>query len=258
MAALSPLDNAFCLQFNGIDNYMEVPNSSDFSVATTGALTVSAWMRPDVLDFPNAEGSGYVHWMGKGQSGAGGPQHEWVFRIYNLDNSENRPNRISFYVFNLSGGEGIGSYFQDPVAAGEWIHVTGVADSERTYIYKNGVYRKCDQYRGVGDGSCQKYTPDRWIQPQAGTAPVRIGTRDLHSFFQGAIAGVRMWNRALAADEIAALYQAGVVPQDGLIAEYLLNQDVAPDTQGVHNGSIYGATWVSQPQASTLQKPASA
>jgi hypothetical protein len=125
------------LQFNGSSAYVEVADSPDLSVATTGSLTVSAWMRPDTLTFPNKEGSGYVNWLGKGTPG----QHEWVLRMYSQDTKENRANRISFYVFNQSGGLGIGSYFQDAVTPGEWIHVVGVADGQQTRIYKNGVAR---------------------------------------------------------------------------------------------------------------------
>jgi len=45
---------------------------------------------------------------------------------------------------------GIGSHFQDPVQAGEWIHVVGVADEATTSIYKDGVFRDCDRYTGSG------------------------------------------------------------------------------------------------------------
>jgi hypothetical protein len=55
------------LQFNGTaSDYVEIADSADFSVATTNSLSVSAWMRPDVLTFPNYESTGYVHWLGKG------------------------------------------------------------------------------------------------------------------------------------------------------------------------------------------------
>src|SRR5579872_4477627 len=89
--------NPVYLNFNGVDQYVEIPSSSDFSVTSDG-LTVSASMRPDTLTFPKPEGSGYVFWLGKGSKG----QYEWAFRMYNLTNTENppRPNRISFYVFN--------------------------------------------------------------------------------------------------------------------------------------------------------------
>jgi hypothetical protein len=230
------------LVFDGIDDYIEIPDSPDFSVATTGQLTVSAWIRPDVLTFPIAQSTGYVHWMGKGEPG----QREWVLRMYNEQTTDDppRPNRMSFYVFNLAGGQGIGSYFQEPVTAGEWIHVVGTVDGAKTSIYKNGRLKDCDRYTGSGPGPCHAYSPDRWIVPQRGNAPLRIGTRDLRSFFLGAIRAVHIWNRALTADEVSTLH-AGAVPQDGLVAAYLLQQDVAVDRAGSHDGRIFGATWVS-------------
>jgi hypothetical protein len=86
------------LVFDGQNDYVEISDSADFSVATTGQLSVSAWIRPDVLTFPIFQGSGYVHWMGKGQAG----QQEWVFRMYNQETTDTppRPNRISFYLFD--------------------------------------------------------------------------------------------------------------------------------------------------------------
>jgi hypothetical protein len=216
------------LQFNGTaSDYIEIPDSADFSVATTGSLTASAWMRPDVLTFPNFEGSGYVHWMGKGEAG----QQEWTFRMYNETTTDvpPRPNRISFYVFNLAGGKGVGSYFQEPVQVGEWIHAVGIADGQNTFIYKNGVLKQSQSYAGI-------------ITPQHGTAPLRIATRDFNSFFLGAIRGVRLWNRALSASEVQLVF-TNTIPQDGLVAEYPLEQDTAPDTAGLHNGQVIGGLW---------------
>lgn len=229
------------LVFDGEGNYIEIADNADFSVATTGQLSVSAWIRPDVLTFPVFQSTGYVHWMGKGEAG----QHEWVFRMYNEQTTDIPPraNRISFYVFNPAGGEGIGSYFQEPVQAGEWIHVVGMADVEKTSIYKNGEFKKCDRYTGTGPGPCHNYPPERWITPKHGIAPLRIGTRDRKSFFLGAIREVRIWRRALTAAEVGALYR-GCVPQDSLVAEYLLGRDIALDSTGLHNGVIAGATWV--------------
>jgi hypothetical protein len=111
------------LQFDGAKDFIEIPDDVGFSVATTGRLTVAAWMRPYVLTFPHSESTGYVHWMGKGEIG----QQEWTFRMYSETTTDHpqRPNRISFYIFELQGGRGVGSYFQEPVHAGEWIHVTG-------------------------------------------------------------------------------------------------------------------------------------
>ncbi len=127
------------LHFDGFQSYIEIPDSPDFSLTTTGALTISAWIRPTTLIFPSTEGKGldltkaYVHWLGKGEAG----QQEWVFRMYSLDNTDGRANRISFYVFNPEGHLGVGSYYQDPnnpIQVGVWIHVVGSADSEKTYL----------------------------------------------------------------------------------------------------------------------------
>jgi hypothetical protein len=229
------------LVFDGETDYIEIADSADFSAATTGRLSVSAWIRPDVLTFPVSQSTGYVHWMGKGEPG----QHEWVFRMYNQDTTDTppRPNRISFYLFSPDGGEGIGSYFQEPVEAGQWIHVVGTADGEATSIYKNGKFKDCDHYTGTGPGPCHNYPPNQWITPTHGSASVRIGTRDLESFFLGAIREVRIWNRALTAAEVGALH-SGSAPQDGLVAEYLLTQGIALDSAGQHNGVIAGASWV--------------
>ncbi len=219
------------LNFDGSSTYVEIPDSTDFSVDTTGGLTISAWMRPDVLLFPSTEGSGYVHWLGKGERGT----QEWVFRMYSQDNTEGRENRISFYVFNNAGGRGCGSYFQDPISASQWIHVVGVADGslQTTAIYKNGVLRNINSYAGT-------------ITPQHATAPLRMATRDFASFFLGGMAQVRVWNRPLTTEEISGLYVSGSVPQDGLVAEYLMNEgdgNTVFDTAGGHDGAVQGATW---------------
>jgi len=244
------------LRFNGKDAYVEIPSIGDYSVSTTGELTVSAWMRPDTLDFPSVESnSDYIHWLGKGDaSGAGGNQ-EWTFRMYNHDDpldTPPRPNRISFYLFNPQGGLGVGSFVQVPVHKGKWIHVVGVADSTRTYFYRDGQYIRCDTYNGPQQGPCEIHfqDPDKAVQlvinPQASAAPLRLGTKDLGSFLEGGLTRVRLWNRALSAAEVSDLYSADNAPQDGLVGEFLLNADTgatAIDSAKGNNGTIVNAAW---------------
>jgi hypothetical protein len=69
--------------FDGLETYIEVPNSPDLSLTTTGALAVSAWIRLSTLKFPRTERKGvdlskaFVHWMERGDIG----QQAWVFRM---------------------------------------------------------------------------------------------------------------------------------------------------------------------------------
>ena len=183
--------------FDGVTQYMEVPDAAGLSPATRGVLTIEAWMRPDTLQFRRAEGSGYVHWMGKGETG----KHEYAARMYSLRNEENRPNRISGYLFDASGGKGAGSYFQGGVAKGEWIHYVLVINTREksekypngyTKIYRDGVLKAQNDlnYRG---------TP---ITPTRGSAPFRVGTRDLGSFFEGAVGKVAVYDRELSAGRV--------------------------------------------------------
>ncbi len=240
------------LQFNGQDAYVEILSIGDYSVSTTGELTVSAWMRPDTLNFPVVEPNhDYIHWLGKGDDG----NQEWTFRMYNqIDPSDvpARPNRISFYLFNPPGGLGVGSFVQVPILTGQWIHLVGVADSTRTYFYKDGKYIRCDTYTGPQQGPCEIHFQDPGktvqlvIDPQAGAAPLRLGTKDFGSFLEGGLTRVRLWSRVLSAMEVSNLYASDKAPRDGLVGEFLLNADTgttAIDTAQGNNGTIVNAAW---------------
>jgi hypothetical protein len=201
-------------RYNGVGQYLTIPDGNDWSVSRTGALTVEAWLRPDVLQFRDDEGPRreYVHWLGKGTPG----HQEYVARMYSLHNHAHRPNRISGYAFNLSGSEGAGSYFQDVVVVGEWIHYVLVINTNRrneTYptgyvkVYKNGELRDQDALVGFN------------VTPGNGDAPFRVATRDLGSFFQGAIGKVAIYGKELSAERLRRHYQTMARPtDDGTVA----------------------------------------
>jgi hypothetical protein len=186
-------------RFNGVDQSIEVEDADDLSIANTGRLTMEAWWKPAVLEFPKTEATGYVHALGKGVVG----QQEYVFRMYSLTTSDmpTRPNRLSAYAFNLTGGSGSGSYFQDPVDLNQWVHVVATfntVDTSATFptgfvrLYKNGVLRDTTS---LGQFS---------VVPQNGSAPLRIGTRDFVSFFAGALGKVAIYSTELNITSIAA------------------------------------------------------
>lgn len=176
------------IHFNG-QNYIEINDHDDFSASTTGELTITFWMRPTTTTYENSLSSGYIHFLGKGEPG----KHEWVFRMYSDDNTAKRDNRISYYLYNNSGGLGAGSYFQEPVRVGEWIHVTMVFKEDKVHLYKNGKLMDIDDIKD------SKYN----INPQNSNAPVRIGTREMKSFFEGDIYQLAFFNKALETNEIS-------------------------------------------------------
>jgi hypothetical protein len=204
------------VQFNGT-NYVEIPDSADFSQPTsTKGLTVEAWIRPDELSFKGEQGSDpsvnpYVYCLGKGCS----KQYEWAFRFYSseLQAAAARPNRISGYIWSPAGGEGAGAYFQGVVAIGVWIHVVvcyqpgdkNTCPPAGAMIYIDGVQEKAPP--DIGTLYCN---PCFAVQPAHGDAPLRLGTRDLKSYFVGALDEVAIYPRVLRPDEILSNYKLGI------------------------------------------------
>jgi hypothetical protein len=188
--------------FDGKTEYLQVKDADALSPATRGVLTLEAWMRPDDLTFPEKEDKkGYLHWMGKGEPG----NHEYVARFYSKTDTKRR-NRISGYLFNASGGQGAGSYFQKDVTKGAWIHYVLVINANKksdkypngyTRIYRNGKPMDTDNLKY--DGTV--------IVPQNGTAPFRVATRDRGSFFEGAIGKVAIYGKELSEERIKQHYK---------------------------------------------------
>jgi hypothetical protein len=109
-----------------------------------------------------------------------------------------RPNRVSFYVWELAGGEGSGSYFQDPITAQTWMYLVATVDLTVTPKYPLGcvaIYRA---------GIIRETTSLAEFEtvPANGTAPMRVGTRDGESFFQGAVGKVAVYDRLMTPAEI--------------------------------------------------------
>lgn len=109
-----------------------------------------------------------------------------------------------------------------------------VYDGSTSFPYINGVYSSSGS-SNIGTGGV--------------VGKLSIGSLDgaLGSPFKGIIDEPRIWNRALTAQEIKDLYLNNIVPQDGLVAEYLFDEatgTTAIDTSGNGNdGTITGATY---------------
>jgi len=211
--------------FNGISEYLTVQSNASFSVPTTKYLTWEIWIQPSVLQFPHSDGTGeYVDVMGKCANYS--PTCEWETRMYNTNTgSENRPNRMSAYIFNPSAGEGAAADWQ-PVSgliqAGQWYHIVGEYTTDPTLtpggcpfaasypgainVWVNGVLWNEPAHfptgcmnQGTGSGIA--------VIPQANNSPLNIGTMATDTWFEGAIGKVAIYNYLLTQSQITNHYQ---------------------------------------------------
>lgn len=189
--------------------FVEVPDSPAYTITTSGrGLSVEVWVRFDDFDPTGEPGSSgrkdYIHWLGKGERS----NYEWAFRLYRSD-SATRPSRLSFYAWDLAGGEGPGDYYMGGTdrLRDRWLHVVGIADDPGTPGARLTIY--VDGIRG-NSGPASLFTHELYgADPADGTAPVRLGTRTENGFLTGQLADVAIYPRALSEAEVRAHHAAG-------------------------------------------------
>ncbi len=166
------------LNFDGTDDYLVVPDNDNLDFGT-GAFSLSAWVKSS---FANVNGR--------------------IIYKYNTDTT--RGFMLSFnssYVVDFqlwdTGGTNQGVALGNTVLNdGKWHHLVGVRNGVTTYIYIDG------QLEGLGSGA----TAD-----VSGGSDLYIGQAISGSHqFQGQIAGVKIFDYALSADEVKAQYNTGI------------------------------------------------
>jgi hypothetical protein len=244
--------------FNGSSQYLTVPSSADLSIPTTKQLTWEAWVRPDVLQFPNDSGYGYIDWMGKCQDY--GPTCEWEARMYSQSNPEGRTNRLSAYVFNPSAGLGSAADWQPQgtlLQSGQWLHVvaeyqtvTTPSNCNAAYpgtinIWVNGV--QWNQSYHQPTGCMSQYS----IKPVANNSALNIGTMATETWFKGAIGKVAIYNRLLSQTEISNHFQAmtGATPSGSCTSEC----NIPVPTQTGSNITLASATAAPTPSSGSVE-----
>lgn len=163
----------FALQFDGEDDYVEIGKSA--SLDLTSAVTVEAWIHPD-------------HLLGSDSGICGKSQVHYSLHFHGNGN-------IYWYV---SAGS---NHVSAPVGVAEWQHVVGTFDGESVVVYINGVAAqivptKIKQINRGGEFTIGKVA-SRPEYPPVG-------------YFPGIIDAVRVYSRALSAEEVTQHYQESV------------------------------------------------
>ncbi len=162
------------LDFNGIDNYISVNNSSNLN--PTKALTVSAWIKWDI---DPATGKAWAQILSKNGDSQYQLQH-------NSDNSA-----FEFAINTTSGRKYL--IGKTNVLPNIWYFVVGTYDGSMEKLFVNGNL----DASAIISGN---------LITSAG--PLNIGRRSVENdrHFSGKIDEVSMWSRALSSDEVMSLY----------------------------------------------------
>lgn len=174
------------VQFDGIDQYIDAGNPSDFQL--TGAMTVSAWVKVDKYGTGTYQNPRFV------AKGGNGGNRGWSL------NGENN-GQVVFNIADSATTEVVASTSPSGtgIIPGKWVHYAGVfIPSTAVQLYMNGKL-------------VDEHTASVPATQRDSTNNVAIGKRFQCTgcFLDGSMDDVRIYNRALSADEIQRLYDLG-------------------------------------------------
>jgi hypothetical protein len=165
------------LNFDGVDDYIEIPGSS---IVAGAAVTISAWIQntgwtgpPNLIDHRDTSNTG-----------------NWSIAVQ--DSAD-----VGFFVIIGGNPQGIttsGNKF--PIA--QWHHLVAIDDGTNLFIYVDGQ-------KAVGP------TVISGSRDTVASQPVWLGRRrtSLQQYAAAKMDDVRIYNRALSADEVKRLYNIG-------------------------------------------------
>jgi hypothetical protein len=216
---LSPLrtlriPSEYALSFDGVDDYVAVQNSASLNI--TDMITIEVWVKPNNL----YQWAGIVEKRGSGYDG-------YAMLMWNTN-----------YIFMELTGLGV-KVISSSLEAGKWYHLVGTwrGDTGEACFYTNGQLTSSQTRTGINPTNNSR---------------LFIGCRGQNDkpnyYFNGFIDEVRIYNRALSANEILWNYNYPYNPiRNGLVL-WLPGTDEAiqPPTwydksNFVNNGTIYGA-----------------
>ncbi|MBK9228212.1 MAG: proprotein convertase P-domain-containing protein [Ignavibacteria bacterium] len=175
--------NQACL-FNGVNtSYISVPNSAALNI--TGSLTLEAWINQTST---TASARGIIS-----KGGTLGTSLRYGLRLVN--------GRI---IFIINGGTRLMSKSTTFIQPGAWYHVSATFNSGTN---EYGIY-----INGVLDSSMTSAL----ALPQSNTDSLFVGISGSTSAFNGKLDEVRVWDKALSADEVSANYRSVVATSSGI------------------------------------------
>jgi hypothetical protein len=217
------------LNFNGATSKVTVPNSEDLNYTFTN-ITISAWFKPEAINFSNQE-------------------QEWS-RIVQKDSYTLAPNKNQKYI-NFQIKNSTGDYISinsDVIEwnAGDWYNIVATVNNGIMILYVNGTIQTgLKATSGI---------------LEAGIDDLIIGNKvDTTRTFNGSIDEVRIYNNSLTQAQITDLasqrYTNTSLLTDNLIAYYVFNENTGSTLHDLikdNHGTLSATTWETNQSNITL------
>jgi hypothetical protein len=166
-------NNGGALIFNGTTQYVSSTNSS--ATDLTGNMTCEVWFRL------TATAADWVRPFGKGDN---------TNRTYGLWYNTG----TSTWLYQRYGAtQNFQVTYSAAVSTGVWYHMVGTSSGTSHALYLNGVSVATATATGPWYSSTEGY---------------RVGAASFHTFHNGSIAAVKLYNRGLSADEVVQNFAA--------------------------------------------------
>jgi hypothetical protein len=168
-------------------SYISVPDSPDFTLGSN-PFTISLWVKFDVL------GSYYLI----GHDNGPGSQNKWIFWAGNSDTN----SRLLFVTY--PGLQVPADGYNWANGSSEWYHFAITRNGVTWTLYVNGI----EIENVIPNNATELPDPshDLWIGSAETDHPER--------YLRGSLDDVRIYNRALSAQEISDLFNAVPIPGD--------------------------------------------
>ncbi len=218
--AFAPGKVGQAFSFDGTSAFVQVADAPTLRFTT--AMTIEAWI------YPHRSGGQYREIVSKWEGGSN--QRSYTCNI-------NPDGRFNCGI-SIDGINATGAPSTNTIPTNAWTHVAAVFDGSSLAVYVNGQFN---------NSVAQTHS----IFP--GTAPLIIGSTLVSgSYFDGLIDEPTVYNRALTATEIAAIYNAGTagkcgaalpnncVPTASGLVSWWAAEGNASDAADSNNGTLQG------------------
>ena len=163
------------LTFTGKEGAAKIADDEVFRL--TGDLTIAFWAKKD------KEASGWTRMVGKGYGD---------LRNFGVWEESGSAKRILFQQYDKNGDAVINLNSKTNLAIGKWTHVAAVIRGKKGEVFINGKLDASAERKGT---------------PATSPDPVTFALYKGYDAFPGSLDDVRIYRRALTADEIRALYE---------------------------------------------------